>query len=147
MGTNACEIHMKTRIPINQADNPGDAKSTLAFSCQRPGKLARCTALLGGAVAGILLAAQAAPAGNIFVIAMENHNFTQPDPTNSPQQILGNTAAPYINSLITPGHPNAAIPPNAATNCAKKFAETRWRGAERPRSRPAWPQPPHSATL
>ena len=119
MGTNACEIHMKTknmktkpymkaRIHINQADNPGDAKSTPAFSCQRPGKLARCTALLGGAVAGILLAAQAAAAGNIFVIAMENHNFTQPDPTNSPQQILGNTAAPYINSLITPGHPNAA---------------------------------------
>src|SRR5437879_4410832 len=119
MGTNACEIHMKTknmktkpymkaRIHINQADNPGDAKSTPAFCCQRPGKLARCTALLGGAVAGILLAAQAAPAGNIFVIAMENHNFTQPDPTNSPQQILGNTAAPYINSLITPGHPNAA---------------------------------------
>ena len=99
---------MKARIPINQADNPGDAKSTPAFSCQRPGKPARCTALLGGAVAGILLAAQTASAGKIFVIAMENHNFTQPDPTNSPQQILGNTAAPYINSLITPGHPNAA---------------------------------------
>jgi hypothetical protein len=46
--------------------------------------------------------------GNIFVIAMENHNFTQPNPTNSPQQIFNNPAAPYINSLITPGNPNAA---------------------------------------
>jgi hypothetical protein len=43
----------------------------------------------------------------IFVIAMENHNWTQPDPTSSPQQILGNEAAPYINSLVTPGNPNA----------------------------------------
>jgi hypothetical protein len=44
----------------------------------------------------------------IFVIAMENHNFTQPVPTSSPQQIFGNPAAPYINSLVTPGNPNAA---------------------------------------
>lgn len=43
----------------------------------------------------------------VFVIAMENHNFTQPSGT-SPQQILGNPAAPYVNSLITPGNPNAA---------------------------------------
>jgi len=28
----------------------------------------------------------------VFVIAMENHNFTQPSPTSSPQQILNNTA-------------------------------------------------------
>jgi hypothetical protein len=47
-------------------------------------------------------------AETIFVVAMENHNFTQPDPTSSPQQILGNPAAPYINSLITPGNRNAA---------------------------------------
>jgi hypothetical protein len=45
--------------------------------------------------------------GKIFVIAMENHNFTQPNPTSSPQQIFANSAAPYINSLITPGHANA----------------------------------------
>src|SRR5205085_3302317 len=44
----------------------------------------------------------------IFVIAMENHNFTQPVPANNPQQILGNPAAPYLNSLITPGNSNAA---------------------------------------
>ena len=45
--------------------------------------------------------------GDVFVIAMENHNFTQPTNMTSPQQILGNPAAPYINSLITPGNSNA----------------------------------------
>ena len=50
----------------------------------------------------------AAPLQTVFVIAMENHNFTQPTGlTTSPEQILGNPAAPYINSLVTPGNPNA----------------------------------------
>jgi hypothetical protein len=44
----------------------------------------------------------------VFVIAMENHDLVQKNPTGSPQQILGNPAAPYFNSLITPGNPNAA---------------------------------------
>ena len=43
----------------------------------------------------------------VFVIALENHNFTQPTPTSSPEQLLGNPAAPYFNSLITPGNSNA----------------------------------------
>jgi hypothetical protein len=43
----------------------------------------------------------------VFVIALENHNFTQPNPTSSPQQLKGNPAAPFLNSLITPGHSNA----------------------------------------
>ena len=38
---------------------------------------------------------------------MENHNFTQPSTQATPQQILGNSAAPYINSLLTPGNPNS----------------------------------------
>ncbi|HEX3800500.1 MAG TPA: alkaline phosphatase family protein [Verrucomicrobiae bacterium] len=46
--------------------------------------------------------------GSVFVIALENHNFTQPHPTKEPQQLRGNPAAPYINSLITPGNSNAA---------------------------------------
>ncbi len=44
----------------------------------------------------------------VFVIAMENHNFTQPVTPTSPPQILGNPAAPYLNSLVTPGSPNSA---------------------------------------
>jgi len=44
----------------------------------------------------------------VFVIDMENHNLTQPSGVTSPAQLLGNPAAPYLNSLITPGNPNAA---------------------------------------
>lgn len=36
----------------------------------------------------------------VFVIAMENHNWTQPSAMSSPQQIFGNPHAPFINSLI-----------------------------------------------
>jgi hypothetical protein len=46
--------------------------------------------------------------GTVFYIALENHNFTQPSSQTSPQQIFGNPAAPYLNSLITPGNANAA---------------------------------------
>ena len=76
----------------------------------------RKNVLLGAAAAaGLLLAAQTAPAwpfptqrvGDVFVIAMENHNFTQPTNMTSPRQILGNPAAPYLNSLVTPGNSNA----------------------------------------
>ncbi len=59
-------------------------------------------ALTGGGIA-----AHAAPIQTVFVIAMENHDFTQPSSYTSIKQILGNSAAPYINSLITPGNPNA----------------------------------------
>jgi phosphatidylinositol-3-phosphatase len=36
----------------------------------------------------------------VFVIAMENHNWTQPTPTSTPQQLFKNVAAPFINSLV-----------------------------------------------
>ena len=52
--------------------------------------------------------AHAQQIGDVFYIALENHNFTQPDPASSPNQIFGNPAAPFINSLVTPGSPNAA---------------------------------------
>lgn len=52
--------------------------------------------------------AQAAGIGDVFVIAMENHNFTQPASYTSTQAIYGNSHAPFINSLITPGNANAA---------------------------------------
>ena len=45
--------------------------------------------------------------GAVFVIAMENHNLVQPIPTNNPQQIFGNPAAPYLNSLMSPGNSNS----------------------------------------
>src|ERR1700722_8290149 len=103
------DTYMKTKLHINRSNN---TNNTLAFSSSRRGK--HKFALLGAAVAGVLLTAHMAPAqtvqqiGDVFVIAMENHNFTQPGTQTSPQQILGNPAAPFMNSLITPGNTNAA---------------------------------------
>src|SRR5215469_105930 len=46
--------------------------------------------------------------GAVFYIELENHNWTQPaSDTSAPNQIYGCVAAPYINSLVTPGNPNA----------------------------------------
>jgi hypothetical protein len=54
--------------------------------------------------------AQAQQIGDVFYIAMENHNWTQPSGTPGiPAQIFGNSAAPFINSLVTAGNPNAAL--------------------------------------
>jgi len=61
--------------------------------------LLTATALSGSALA--------APIQTVFVIGMENDNLTQPSSFTSIQQLLGNAAAPYLNSLITPGNPNA----------------------------------------
>jgi hypothetical protein len=36
----------------------------------------------------------------VFLIAMENHNWTQPASATSPQQIFMNPDAPFINSLV-----------------------------------------------
>ena len=53
--------------------------------------------------------AQAQQIGDVFYIALENHNWTQPSGVSGlPEQIFGNSAAPFINSLVTPGNPNAA---------------------------------------
>lgn len=111
---------MKTKPNIYPSTDTDNKNSTLKFSRPKLEKLWSKTALLGTA-AGILLTIQPASAfpgpvfpgtgqkvGDIFVIALENHNFTQPNPTSGTQQILGNPAASYINSLITPGNPNAA---------------------------------------
>jgi hypothetical protein len=53
-------------------------------------------------------AATAGTIGTVFYIDMENHNLTQPNPNSSPQQLMGNMAAPYLNSLMTRGNQNAA---------------------------------------
>jgi len=39
-------------------------------------------------------------ARKVFVIALENHNWTQPATTTSPEPIFQNPAAPFINSLV-----------------------------------------------
>jgi hypothetical protein len=53
----------------------------------------------------------AASIDTVFTIALENHNFTQlTTPSGAPQQLLGNPAAPYLNSLVTPGTPTSPNP-------------------------------------
>ncbi len=58
------------------------------------------------AVGGYLVCGAAIGAEQIktvFVIAMENHNWTQPaSDTSAPQQIFNNTNAPFINSIVNP---------------------------------------------
>ena len=57
----------------------------------------------------IASSAQAQQIGNVFYIAMENHNWTQPSTYADTQQIFGNSAAPFINSLVTVGNANAVM--------------------------------------
>ena len=66
---------------------------------------AKCSRLLG--VLSLLAAFAFLRAGaeeikTVFVIAMENHNWTQPANqfTGSPQQVYLNPNAPFINSLV-----------------------------------------------
>jgi phosphatidylinositol-3-phosphatase len=67
---------------------------------------------IGVSLFAIMIAssAQAQQIGDVFYIALENHNFTQPStvPSGTPQQLLNNPAAPFLNSLVTPGNANAA---------------------------------------
>jgi phosphatidylinositol-3-phosphatase len=71
---------------------------------------------LGGFVAwSTATSAQAQQIQTVFVISMENHNLTQPNPLSNPQQIKGNVAAPFLNSLMTVGNPNA-LQTSFATN-------------------------------
>jgi hypothetical protein len=105
---------MKANTDKNHAQGGNE---TVKISRSRTEKRRRPATVAAVLTAGAFLAGQTVMAendqnrvrqvGNIFVIAMENHNFTQPNPTSSPQQILGNPAAPYINSLITAGNSNA----------------------------------------
>src|ERR1051326_7099648 len=48
----------------------------------------------------------------VFVIAMENHNWTQPtSDTSAPQQIFNNTHAPFINSIVNASFNGGALKP------------------------------------
>src|SRR5215470_2528205 len=60
--------------------------------------------LFGCLTAAFAVTAAAADDGGkikkVFVIALENHNWTQPASQTSPQPIFKNPAAPFINSLV-----------------------------------------------
>ena len=61
---------------------------------------AMCALALTGAVGCGSFPVQAGTVKKVFVIAMENHNWTQPSSQTNPQQIFQNPAAPFINSLV-----------------------------------------------
>lgn len=61
---------------------------------------AMCALAVAGAVGYGSFPAHADVIKKVFVIALENHNWTQPSSVTSPQQIFGNPAAPFINSLV-----------------------------------------------
>src|SRR5271157_5523480 len=91
--------------------SPNGRQPIMLFKNRLPNLVRRFLAPVLAMVGCLLVAATATagPIGDVFVIALENHNFTQPSSdTTAPQQLLGNPAAPYLNSLITPGNPNAA---------------------------------------
>jgi len=51
------------------------------------------------------------PIKTVFIIALENHDWTQTVPEGGggrPEQIFGNPAAPYVNSLVNPTNPISA---------------------------------------
>lgn len=81
----------------------------LAHSAQPAGLLRKFAA--GALATGLLLTAAHAQSvqriGTVWYILLENRNFTANE-TSGGTQIYGSPAAPYINSLITPGNPNAA---------------------------------------
>jgi len=58
-------------------------------------------------VASLMLTSAHAQVTTVFYILLENRNFTENE-TGGGQQVLGSSAAPYINSLVTPGNPHAA---------------------------------------
>lgn len=72
------------------------------------GEELRCRTI-GVSLFALLIAssARADSIGDVFYIALENHNFTQPTTVTGSAQLLGNPAAPFLNSLVTPGNPKS----------------------------------------
>ena len=74
-------------------------------------RLALLLAGWGGLGAGFASAQPVPAVKTVFMIALENHDWTQrvPEGANGrPSQLFGNPAAPFVNSLVTPGNPLSA---------------------------------------
>src|ERR1700728_2029336 len=61
-------------------------------------------AIIAVGILAMVVAARAAQVGDVFVIAMENQDWTQPNGSVNPnsqfQQLKGDPNAPFINSLV-----------------------------------------------
>jgi hypothetical protein len=84
--------------------NPDRIRRSVPFILEERMSHVRWTGALGtfALLAGLANAAHAQQIKTVFVIAMENHNWTQPaNPfTGGTQQVFQNPAAPFINSLV-----------------------------------------------
>ena len=76
---------------------------------QRSSRRITAAIALAGVTLGLTSAVHADAIKTVFVIAMENHNWTQPaTDSTAPGQIFNNPNAPFLNSLINPVSPNSA---------------------------------------
>ena len=79
-------------LPITNRSHCGLLKkSLLALAC----------------ASSVMLSSAHAQVTTVFYVLLENRNWTENE-TSGGAQILGNAAAPYLTSLVTPGNPNAA---------------------------------------
>jgi phosphatidylinositol-3-phosphatase len=87
----------------------------MKFSWISPRRFRACLSVFAGMIAGQLVfcgLANADPVNTVFVIAMENHNWTQPvSDTSAPHQIYNSTNAPFINSIVNSGFNGGALNP------------------------------------
>ncbi len=114
LGMSGCATSSKTiddsqpnpagTVPAQGTEQPG--QPTTNSLVEREAATEPATATQADSVANNVFAPDQIK--TVFVIALENHDWTQRIPDANPQQIFGNPAAPYVNSLVTRGHPNAA---------------------------------------
>src|SRR6185295_13717125 len=72
----------------------------------------RAAAISVSAVFTYCAVVSGAPVNSVFVIAMENHNWTQPaTDSTAPHQIFNNINAPFINSIVNPAFNGGALNP------------------------------------
>ena len=70
------------------------------------GLLKKSLLAIAGA-SGLMLTTASAQVTTVFYILLENRNWTENE-TSGGAQILGNPAAPFLNSLVDPSNPNSA---------------------------------------
>jgi hypothetical protein len=107
------------RVPVSLAVTIGirSAKCALltGFSLISSPLPDTCLRALAGAIVGLAVCGGAAHAdaiNTVFVIAMENHNWTQPaTDLSAPQQIFNNANAPFINSIVNADFQVGALDP------------------------------------
>src|SRR4051794_17080929 len=90
-------------------------RTIMVFSSSSPQWRLACRCAVAFALANLMdcgTAADADPINTVFVIAMENHNWTQPiSDTSAPQQIFNNANAPFINSVVNSNFNGGALNP------------------------------------